>query len=128
LIYVDSSVALAEVFGETRRPPREFWDLPLVASRLTDLEMRTRALASGVADRYRLVVDQVAGCISFTEIEPVSVELIYAGGTRGLRTLDAIHLATLAHFNAAPGGTALATYDRRLAAAAQAMGFQVIVP
>lgn len=128
MIYVDSSVALAEVFGESRRPPREFWDLDLVASRLTDLEMRLRAAATGQAERFLSVVDQIAGCISFIEIEPASVELIYAGGTRGLRTLDAIHLATLAHFNSAPGGTELATYDRRLATAAHAMGFPVIVP
>jgi predicted nucleic acid-binding protein len=128
LIYVDASVALAEVFSESRRPPATFWDLPLVASRLTDLEMRTRASSSPQADRYRATVDRLVGCISFTEIEPESVDLIYAGGTRGLRTLDAIHLATLAHFNRAPGGTALATYDRRLATAAHALGFEVIVP
>ena len=79
-------------------------------------------------DRFRVAIDQVAGCIAFTEIEPASVGLIYEGDAGNLRTLDAIHLATLAHFNRAPGGTALATYDRRLAAAAEAMGFDVLAP
>jgi predicted nucleic acid-binding protein len=128
LIYVDASVALATVFGESRRPPANFWDAPLVASRLTDLEMRTRASAGGAPEKFRAVVEEISGCISFTEIDPESVALIYAGNQLGLRTLDAIHLATLAFLNSGPRRTVLATYDRRLAAAAQAMGFDVLAP
>jgi len=95
--------------------------------------MRTRVAATGQLSRFRSALDEISGCIAFTEIKPATVGLIYDGHTKdghtkNLRTLDAIHLATLAHFNLGPGSTVLATYDRRLATAAQAMGFQVIAP
>jgi predicted nucleic acid-binding protein len=90
--------------------------------------MRMRAAATKRPEQFRAAVDRVAGCIAFTEIKPSSVGLIYEGGAGTLRTLDAIHLATLAFFNRAPGGTILATYDRRLAAAAGALGIEVIAP
>jgi predicted nucleic acid-binding protein len=66
--------------------------------------------------------------VRFVEITPRTVELLYRNPPRGLRTLDAVHLATLAHIRASVGHLAVATYDRRLATAAHAMGFQVIVP
>ncbi len=128
MIYIDSSVALSEVFSENRRPPRAFWDQPLVASRLTDLEMRVRATRTGRAAEFQAVTDLLAARINFLDIAPPSLELIYRGGTRELRTLDAIHLATVAHLNRAHRRIPLATYDQRLAAAADSLGIAVIAP
>ena len=42
MIYVDTSVALAHLFAEDRRPPASFWIEPLVSSRLLEYEMWTR--------------------------------------------------------------------------------------
>lgn len=125
---MDASVALAEVFSEQRRPKPGFWDLPLVASRITDLEMRTRAAAMGQLQAKAALLDEIANTITFADIQRRNVELIYSGRTRALRTLDAIHLATLDFFNRDIGETLLATYDSRLAAAAQSLGFQVVTP
>lgn len=121
-------MALSEIFSEERRPPRAFWDAVLVASRLTDLEVRTRATASGYADDYRPAIDRMASRFNFLDISREALALIYSGKTGQLRTLDAIHLSTLHYLNRGTRKVALATYDRRLATAAQAMGFQVIVP
>lgn len=128
MVYVDSSVALSEIFSEGRRPPKAFWNATLVASRLTDLEVRTRATASGRAESYRPVIDRLASRFNFLDITDEVLELIYSGRTAQLRTLDAIHLSTLDYLNRGTRKVPLATYDRRLATAAQAMGFQVIVP
>jgi antitoxin (DNA-binding transcriptional repressor) of toxin-antitoxin stability system len=39
LIYLDSSVALAQLFGEGRSPPDALWQEPLVSSRLLEFEV-----------------------------------------------------------------------------------------
>ena len=41
MIYVDTSVALAHLFAEDRRPPASFWTETLVSSRLLEYEWRT---------------------------------------------------------------------------------------
>lgn len=120
---------LAALFGETRRPDAEFWRGPRIASRLTDLEVRVRA-ADGLLgeEEAQENIGRLFSRVRFVEITPRTVELLYRDPPRRLRTLDAVHLATLAHLRGSVGQLALATYDRRLATAAQAMGFQVIVP
>jgi hypothetical protein len=45
VIYVDTSVALAELFAEDRRPPPDFWKGQLVSSRLLEYELWTRIQA-----------------------------------------------------------------------------------
>jgi predicted nucleic acid-binding protein len=45
-----------------------------------------------------------------------------------LRTLDALHLATMDHLRKAGFPIQLATYDLRLAKAAKALRFDVITP
>ena len=51
MIYLDTSVALAQLFGETRRPPADLWSQPLVSSRLLEYELWTRVHARRVAAR-----------------------------------------------------------------------------
>ncbi len=90
--------------------------------------MRTRAAAMGQLQAKAAILDEISNAITFADIRRKNLELLYTGRTGALRTLDAVHLATLDFFNRDIGETALATYDRRLAAAAHAMGFEVIVP
>lgn len=128
MIYADSSVAVAAVLSESRRPPDAFWTARIVASRLTDLETRVRVARHGDGARHRQAVDFITSRMMFVEIDRASVDLLYREIPSGLRTLDAIHLATLEHLNGGLQRVPLATYDRRLATAAHAMGFEVIVP
>lgn len=127
---MDSSVVLATLFGETRRPDAEFWRGPRLASRLTDLEVRVRAADRflGEDDEGRANLGRLLSRVRLVEITARTVELLYRTPPRHLRTLDAVHLATFAHVRTKVPRLALATYDRRLSEAAQAMGFQVIVP
>ena len=42
MIYVDTSVALAHLLAEDRRPATTLWDEPLILSRLLEYELWTR--------------------------------------------------------------------------------------
>lgn len=73
-------------------------------------------------------VEELLSQIQFVEITPRTVDLLYSSPPARVRTLDAIHLATLVHLHGSTQVISLATYDRRLAAAAASMGFTVITP
>ncbi len=48
MIYLDSSVGLAQVLAQDRVPPDRLWEQPLVASRLIQYEIWTRLNARGL--------------------------------------------------------------------------------
>lgn len=128
MIYVDSSVALAALQSEDRRPPAAFWEGPCVASRLTDLEVRVRTAARRLPASASDDLEQLLARIEWIEISSLTMGLLYHAPPVGLRTLDAIHLATMEFLSRELGAAALATYDSRLARAARAMGFEVVTP
>ena len=45
MTYLDSSVALAQIFAEDRRPPEDLWGESLAASRLLHYEVWNRVHA-----------------------------------------------------------------------------------
>ena len=63
MIYLDSSVLLASVFGESRSPPGTLWDDELTSSHLLRYEVWTRLNAYGLAlshgDRASARLDRV---------------------------------------------------------------------
>lgn len=128
MIYLDASVVLAALLAEDRRPAETLWSFPCVASRLTDLEVRVRLARGDVQPVPAVDVESLLGRVQWFELSPRSMNLIYHAAPRALRTLDAIHLATLDFVTREVGPAALATYDRRLAAAARAMHFEVVEP
>ena len=134
IAYVDASVLLRIIFGEpTKLPEWEAIETP-VASPLVEVEcLRT-------VDRFRL-----EGGLTDNEIAPrreevyrfmssmVIVELDRAVFTRAsqplstiLRTLDAIHLATIRQLGVSI--TRVLTYDERLGMAVGAVGLTVVAP
>lgn len=128
MIYVDSSVVLATVLQEERRPDDQFWQAPRVASRLMELEVRVRATDWPQSADSDHDLNELLSRVKFVEIDRESVGLLYENPPRAVRTLDAIHLATLSFLNSGPNSIPLATYDRRLALAAESLGFTVITP
>jgi len=64
LIYLDTSVALAQLLAEDRAPPEALWREPLIASRLLEYEMWNRLNAHGLGRSHggeaRALVDRVA--------------------------------------------------------------------
>lgn len=123
MIYVDSSVVLAHLLAEVRRPPAELWDASLVSSRLLEYEvwnvLHRRSSAEAHGERARNLLER----IDLLRLSPLMLERALDPFSVPLRTLDALHLASLHYLRKERGWRMeLATYDGRMAAAAEAMG------
>jgi predicted nucleic acid-binding protein len=124
VIYLDSSVLLASVFREPRAPRTTLWDEELTSSRLLGYEVWTRLNAYGLAashgDRasarlHRINLVALSESVLARAFEPFPIPL---------RTLDALHLATI-DFLRRNGEIELASYDSRMLAAARALGIEI---
>jgi hypothetical protein len=122
LIYLDSSVALAQVLSENRRPPNDFWDLELISSRLLQYELWATAHRIGRAKALAPGIEAVSSLMTFVEMTPEVLESVQEGFGRHIRALDAIHLATMRFLNDQQLPLQLASYDRRMVTAAVNMG------
>lgn len=128
MIYVDTSVLLAAMFAEDRRPAREFWEQPLLSSRLLEYETWVRIHARGLANSHGELGGALLDRVSFLELHPTVLERALQPFPTSVRTLDALHLASLDYFRQRRIDTRLATYDRRMEEAASAMGVVVFSP
>ena len=92
MIYVDSSVVLAQLLAEDRFPDPSFWDDDaLVASRLLEYEVwnriNARALAQSHANDLRLILARLA----FLELDaPCSRERLTRSPRRSARSTGCI--------------------------------------
>lgn len=121
MIYLDTSVALAELFAEDRRAPDALWAEPLVSSRLLEYELWTRVHARGAVPTHDGAARDVLARVSFVELARPVLARAHEPFPAPVRTLDALHLATV-HFLAEAGQrVALATFDGRMAEAARRM-------
>lgn len=119
MIYLDTSVVLAALFDESRRPPVTLWKQPLVSSRLLEYELRVRCNARG-ADPA--VVSAVLARVALLELAPTVLRRALQPFPSPVRTLDALHLASALYLAEQGQEVRLATYDTRLAEAARSVG------
>jgi predicted nucleic acid-binding protein len=123
LIYLDTSVVLARLLAEDRSPPDLLWAQTLVASRLLEFETFNRLHALNAAGSHgkdaRLLLER----INLVEMSAAVLGRALLPFARPIRTLDALHLATMSFLREQGLEPALATYDLRMAAAAVAEGF-----
>ncbi len=123
MIYLDTSVALAHLFAEDRAPPDRLWQEPLISSRLIEYEIWTRIharkLTRSHAEEVRLLLSRLA------LIELASPVLVRAlePFPRPVRTLDALHLASMEFLRDQGQTVILASYDDRLIGVARALRF-----
>ena len=125
MIYVDRSVVLAHVFAEIERPAEELWAETLVASRLVEYEIWNRVHALGRAETHGGAAEQVIGRIALLELTPPVLSRALSAFPVAVRTLDALHLASVDYLVGQRQTVQLATYDRRMAAAARAMAIPI---
>lgn len=121
MIYLDTPVALAQPLGEDRRPPARLWDEPLFSSRLLEYELWSRAHARKLSTRQHEEVAALVEQVSLVELSPTVLERALHPFPSPVRTLAAIHLATVdfLHRNGRP--VRLPSYDDRMNAAASRM-------
>ena len=126
MIYLDSSVALAHILSEDRIPPSSLWDELLTSSRLLSYELWTvinmRGAARSHGDEVRALLDRVA----LVDLAEHVLARALEPSPMALRTLDALHLATVEFLRSQQNEIELATYDRRLASAAGALGIPLL--
>jgi predicted nucleic acid-binding protein len=125
VIYLDTSVALAQLLAEDRRPPRELWAEELVSSRLLEYELWVTVNARDLARSHGDAARQLLARVAFLELRSEVLDRATAPFPAPVRTLDALHLASAAFLREHGTRVELATYDERLAVAAEAMGLRL---
>jgi predicted nucleic acid-binding protein len=121
LIYLDSSVALAALLAENRSPAGAFWDKPLTSSRLLQYEVWTRINARSLGREAGDAANALLDRLAFVELTAVVLERALEPFPLPVRTLDALHLASMEFLRSRGQDISLASYDARLIAAAQAL-------
>lgn len=121
--YLDSSVLLAEVFLEPKRPAPGFWRRHLLSSRLLEYEARTRLNAKALPLPVMKAALELIETVELREMSPEVLARARDPWPVAIRTLDALHFATLVHLRGSGADIDLATYDHRMIDAAQALGF-----
>ena len=126
MIYLDTSVALAELFAEDRRPAPEFWKGEIVSSRLLEYELWTRVHGRKASSSHGEAVQEILASVAFVELVPMVLARAVEPFPVGVRTLDAMHLATALFLAERRQGVKVASYDERMGAAARAVGLGVV--
>jgi hypothetical protein len=125
VIYLDCSVALAQVLVEDRVPRERLWQEPLVSSRLIEYEIWTRIHSKRLGASHGDEVRALLARISLIELAPPVLARTLEPFPTTVRTLDALHLASMDFLRSSGQRVELASYDHRLIAAARAMRFDV---
>lgn len=126
MIYLDTSVALAHLLAEDRRPPTAIWREEPVTSRLLEYELwrriHARELGRSHGDLARLLLARLA----ILELHPDVLDRATRPFPVPVRTLDALHLASVALLRERGRDVTLATHDRRMRVAGTAMGIPLM--
>lgn len=122
MIYVDSSALLAAILAEDRKPPAGFWDSQLVASRLIEYETWTRLHALKLVSTHAEAARARLARLAFLEMSPTVLARALDPFPSPVRTLDALHLASVEFLRGLRVPVTLATYDGGMARAAARMG------
>jgi predicted nucleic acid-binding protein len=123
VIYVDTSVLLAQALAEDRVPHTAMWLEPLVSSRLLEHEVWTRIHAGGLAASHGDVVRRLLDGIAFEELDRDVLARSLEPFPVRVRTLDALHLSTFDFLRLRGQALELATFDQRMRDAATALAF-----
>jgi len=125
LIYLYTSVALAHLLAEDQSPPEKLWQETLISSRLLEYEVWTlihaRNLTRSHSDEARSLLNRIA----FIELSPPVLTRALEPFPKPVRTLNALHLASMGFLHRQGQAITLASYDSRLNAAARALRFPI---
>jgi len=125
VIYLDTSVALAHLLAEDRAPPDELWQTPLTSSRLLEYEIWTRIHARRLGTTHGDEVRSLLCRVALVELAPPVLARALEPFARPVRTLDALHLASMEFLRSQGQAVELASYDDRLLAAARDLKIKI---
>ena len=125
MIYVETSVALAQLLAEDPCPPETLWGQTLASSRLTEYEVWTRVHARTLGSSHGESVRLLLGRFGWLELTPTVLVRALEPWPLVVRTLDALHLASIEFLRTHGQDVTLATYDDRMIAAARRLSIQL---
>lgn len=125
MIYLDSSVVLAHLLSEARTPPADIWRETLISSRLLVYEVWNRLHARRLVRTHADAAQVALGRLALVELSPAVLERALDAFPVPVRTLDALHLASIEYLRSRRLTIELVTYDRRMSDAAVALGIRV---
>lgn len=125
MVYLDTSVVLAQLLTEDRKPPSSLWDLPLIASRLLEYEVWTRVNQLRVTRALEEATRTLLARIAILELIPEIVSHARDKLPLRVRTLDALHLGSAVFLIDQGVDVSLATYDSRMRDAAKKLRIPV---
>jgi predicted nucleic acid-binding protein len=125
VIYLDTSVALAHLLAEDRRPPAALWNETLVSSRLLEYELWTRLRARSLGATHGDSARELLQRVAFLELVPPVLSRALLPFPVHVRTLDAMHLASIEFLRDQQQNVALASYDVCVIDVARRLGIQV---
>ena len=125
MIYLDSSVAIAQLLSEDRIPRASLWEEDLVSSRLLQYEVWNRVHGLGIASTHGESATQLLEEIAFVELNSEVLRRALEPFPTPVRTLDALHLASLEYIRSRHRDVELACFDRRMSEAAMRLGIRL---
>ena len=128
MIYVDTSVVLAQIMAEDRRPAASLWSESLVSSRLLQYEARNRLHSRALNESHGPLLTALCERLAFLEMRRRILDRALEPFPIPVRTLDALYLASALFLLDQGHEVLLATYDERLATAGRAVGLATISP
>lgn len=121
MIYLDTSVALAHLLVEDASPPEKLWQEALISSRLLEYEIWTRIYGRKLERSHADEVRALLGRVAWVELAPPVLTRALEPFPRPVRTLDALHLASIDFLRRQGQSVPLASYDQRMLSAARAL-------
>lgn len=126
MIYLDTSVALAHLLAEDRTPPPSLWEETLVSSRLLEYELWNRLHARRLATSHGEHARELLQRLALLELAPPVLARALEPFPVPVRTLDALHLASLEFLRGQQQDVTLASYDARMVDAARRLRIPVL--
>jgi hypothetical protein len=126
LIYLDTSVVLAQLLAEDRKPPVSLWSQELTSSRLLEYETFTRIHARKLARSHGAAAREIVARVSLLELSPLVLARALEPFPVSVRTLDALHLASVEYLRTQRLEVRLASYDERMVTTARRMRIPLV--
>src|SRR5438067_1625441 len=121
----------ADLFAESKPPPESLWNQDLGSSRLLVYEVWNRLAARRLTALQLTALQRerapaLLSRINLTEMNEQALSRALMPFPISVRTLDALHLATMEFIRGRGEMVELASYDNRLLTAAAALGIQAV--
>jgi hypothetical protein len=125
MIYIDSSVALAQLLTQDHALPETIWWQPLISSRILEWEVWNRIHARGLARSHGDAARALIAGIALIELAPPVLARALEPYPIAVRTLDALHLASIEFLRSRRQKVELASLDQRLLAGARSLAIPI---